>query len=708
MAIGSKSLFCAALVAVTVLSAPAFARSLVVETPTVKAAVSAAGGYSVRDLRTGWDLQGSLGERPRSLVRRSGTDALGPWRELIARTRAQAAVIRVYSSRPLVLFRDERITAGRNTGVFPAFRALPAGLTRFSYGVNTFARYEFGALGAQGPWVLFDARGRTLVLSPADHFLAADMTDGPGLVDAGGIDPKITRLPAGFEHATLLAFGRGIGATLDAWGRALQALNGKQPVSNRGNVLLAKLGYWTDHGGTYYYRFVPKLGYAGTLRAVRAAYRKLGVPVAYMELDSWWYPKQMGNSLAAMAVNGETVYRADRKIFPQGLRAFDRQLGLPLAVHARWVAPDSPYRHEYRMSRNVVLSRTFWRRTARYLRAGGVVAYEQDWLSKKARPAINLTDPGEFLGNMAHAMAREGIAILYCMPLPADFLASTRYSNVVSIRVSNDEFKRARWDDFLYTSALAHAVGLWPWSDVFMSRQLPELILSTLSGGPVGVGDALGRIDAANLRRAMGPHSVLLKPDVPIQPVDATFLAEARNSNAPMVAATHSGDELEVFAYPRVRRQKRVTVSLRELGLTGPAYAWNWRRRRGRRIPAGGSFPMRFRNGWAYDIVTPIHPGGIALLGEIGKIVPLSRERFAVVSRSSSARVRVHFAGDERAVTITGYASGRPSVHALIGRAGAVRYNATTRLFTTTAYPVTTPGEARSAELMITAGQPRS
>src|SRR5579883_85025 len=145
-------------------------------------------------------------------------------------------------------------------------------------------------------------------------------------------------------------------------------------------------------------------------------------------------------------------------------------------------------------------------------------------------------------------MRQEGIAIQYCMPLPEYFLASTRYQDLRTIRVSDDRFQRSRWDEFLYGSALARAVGLWPWSDVFMSSETPELILATLSAGPVGVGDPLDRIDASNLRRAMRADSVLLKPDVSLEPIDASFVADAEGTSTPMIAATRSADEVEVFA----------------------------------------------------------------------------------------------------------------------------------------------------------------
>jgi hypothetical protein len=677
---------------------PLFARSLAVGSSVVAASFSDTGEYRLDCLGTRWTLHGKLSDKPDAITSRSGADTLGAWKEVQAHTGAEIAVIRVYENEPVVLFRDERTKAGKNLRVFPTFDALPPGLMELSYGVDTFAKYEFGSLGAEGPWVLFDKSRRTMVLAPADHFLVADMTDAPGGVDAGGIDPRVAMLPASFEHRTMLVLGNGIGATLDAWGHALQVLNGKKPVPNDADVLLSRFGYWTDNGSTYYYKFVPSLGYEGTLLAVRDAYRKLGVPLAYMQLDSWWYPKEKGNSLAAMAVNGETVYRASPEIFPKGLRAFQREIALPLLVHARWVAADSPYRREYTMSRNVVLSPAFWKSTASYLREGGVVVYEQDWLNENARPAVNLTDPQQFLGNMAGAMGKEGIAIQYCMPLPGYFLASSRYPDLETIRVSDDRFQRSRWDGFLYGSALAHAVGLWPWSDVFMSRELPELILATLSAGPVGVGDALGQIDASNLKRAMRTDSVLLKPDVPAEPIDASFIADAKSSSAPMVAATRSGDEIEVFAYPRVDSDRQATVSLHQLGIQGAAYEWDWVRQTGRRIPAGGSFAMTFQDGWAYAVVTPIGGDGIGLLGDTGKIVPLARERFPMVANSAHARVTIVYAAGEDAVTLTGYATSRPRVQAARGRLDSIQYAEGTQLFRVTVHP--TAG-AREAQVVI-------
>src|SRR5579875_4002539 len=137
--------------------APAFARTVTAENAVAKATFDSTGAYAVACKRTQWVLRGTLGEKPERVTRTSGSDALGAWHEVDARTQTELAGIRMYDGQPVVLFREKRLAAGKNAGVFPEFKALPAGLMRFSYAVNTFAKFEFGKLGGEGPWVLYDA-----------------------------------------------------------------------------------------------------------------------------------------------------------------------------------------------------------------------------------------------------------------------------------------------------------------------------------------------------------------------------------------------------------------------------------------------------------------------------------------------------------------------------------------------------------------------
>lgn len=228
-----------------------------------------------------------------------------------------------------------------------------------------------------------------------------------------------------------------------------------------------------------------------------------------------------------------------------------------------------------------------------------------------------------------------------------------------------------------------------------MSHQLPELILSTLSAGPVGVGDPIDQIDAANLKRVMRADSVLLKPDTSIVPTDATFQSDAANLEGPMVASTHSGDEVEVFAYPRRDLPRQVAVPLREVGITGQAYAYNWVNHTGKLIAAKGSVTMPFANGWAYSVLAPVDAHGIAILGDTNAVVPLAAKRFQVASGNQNDQVTVTFAKGESAVMLTGWARQQPHVRAKKGSVGTVHFDATTHLFTVPVHPSDNTAELR-------------
>ena len=268
---------------------------------------------------------------------------------------------------------------------------------------------------------------------------------------------------------------------------------------------------------------------------------------------------------------------------------------------------------------NVITDPRYWQATAAYLAGADVITYEQDWLADLAHTNLNLTDPSAFLDNMAAAMQARGIDMLYCMPLPADLLQSTRYANLATVRVSDDHFTTNKWDSDLFDSRQASALGIWPWTDVFNSDQTDNLLLSVLSGGIVGVGDPLGGLDAANLHRTMRGDGVLVKPDAPIVPDDATYLAEAAGIDQPMVASTYSDHgnlrDLYVFAYRR-KSVKEATFTPADLGLRGRAYVYNYFRGTGRVVAAGAAYHDAVGSG-SYFVVAPIGPSGIAVLGDL-------------------------------------------------------------------------------------------
>jgi hypothetical protein len=672
----------------------------------LQATIHDTGSYELAFPSVHWTLEGKLPDSPSSVRDAHGKDTIGSYEALSATYAhgARIAEIRVYQHSPIALLRETWIAGGPNEHPFPAFKALPAGLLRFSYRQKVFGIYEFGLLGPEGPWSLFDRQGNVLMLSPADHFQISRMNDEPEGEASSGILETIRNFPAGFSHGTLIVFGKGVNHTFTAWGDALLALGGKQRPANDANVVLAKFGYWTDRGATYYYKFDPQLGYTGTLLALREEFAKLGLPLGYMQLDSWWYPKgenDRWDSPGSTLPYGEDTYRADKELFPKGLAAFQESLGLPMVTHARWISTVSPYRQQYKMSGNVIIDPAFWNSTADYLGDARVVTYEQDWLSHNAQPEMNLTDPQAFLGEMAKAMLSKSITIQYCMPLPSDYMASTQYPSVQTTRVSDDRFERARWDAFLYDSRLASAVGLWPWTDVFFSGELPNLLISTLSAGPVGVGDALGGTNVQNIAAVVRRDMVIVKPDTPLLPIDSMYPTDATNPGAPMVAMATSnfGDYTMryVFAYPRNETDQMVSVPLDELGASEPVIAYDWLSHTGRLIPTRGTLVMRFQDGWDYQILAPVNKKSLALLGDTANFVSMGKKRIAAFEDHGTLTATVRFAPNEDYLTITGYASRHPRIKARQGKLRNISYDSQTRMFTLQA----SPGKSGEAILQI-------
>jgi hypothetical protein len=356
----------------------------------------------------------------------------------------------------------------------------------------------------------------------------------------------------------------------------------------------------------------------------------------------------------------------------------------------------------YKMSGNEPIDPAFWTMVASYLKSANVITYEQDWLSDGAEPATNnLTDQDLFLDNMASSMAAEGIDIQYCMPWARHFLQSTKYSNVTTIRMSDDRFDRSKWRIFFWGSRFAAAVGLWPWSDVFKSSEHDNLLLSTLTGGIMGSADAIGTPDFASIRRAIRADGMLIKPDVPILLLDRSLVAEASGSSGVGIATTYSqhpaGRVSYVFGFTDTAGAS-ASFTPAELGYTGSVYVYDVNADSGRVATPSQSVSatLATTNSTAYYVVTPIGASGIGFLGERGKIAPLGKKRIASFSDDGGVDIDVAFGAGEGSVTLQGYAPKAPTATATAGTVGAVTYSASTQLFT---LPVTAAGTSATVRL---------
>ncbi len=456
---------------------------------------------------------------------------------------------------------------------------------------------------------------------------------------------------------TVLVLAPGINRAFDLWGRFLTDLAGKTRPANDHDVSLNALGYWTDRGAKYYYHCEPDLGYGATLLKVRDAFREARIDLGYIEIDSWFYPKgRDGQWQTNEHLGGGTyLYEASREVFPEGLGAFQQKLGLPLITHNRWIDENSPYRSKYAMSGNVSVDPALWSEWMRWLASSGVRTYEQDWLSGPAQPERTLDDGERFMDLMAEAAEREGITLQYCMPLPRHFLQGSQYSNLTTIRTSPDRLSKEHWRPFLFNGRLATALGEWPSTDVFMSAETDNLLLATLSGGIVGVGDAIGKLDRDNLLRAVRPDGVIVKPDDPLTPLDRAYIAQAKDPSAPIIAVARTDHEgwitSYVMAFGAAGKRRTQRVSIAELGYTGPVYAYDYFQKAGIFLDPDACLTIALSDHVAYWIVVPVAGSGIGFLGDREKFVSNGRKRVSHIADDGALSARIVLAKSEDRVT---------------------------------------------------------
>jgi hypothetical protein len=663
--------------------------------------VGANGVYTVKFASPAWTFVGNLAQNVTDVASDSGTDQLGDYAEITFKYKAAvgyAAGIRLYMDASKVIFSDTTQAEGPNDLAFPQFVSYPAAQSHLSFG-GIFCTYNFRTLYDDSLWMFYEKNHDAFILSAANNFTISRMFMKDNAL-ACGVQADIKQLPAGYNSRFILAAQNGINKLYSTWGNTLVTLGGKKPPANDAAIELNQIGYWTDNGSTYSYNDNRPLGFQKTLLTMRDEFKTKGIDLGYVQLDSWFYPKgptQTWNNRDG----GIYEFKAHPQLFPDGLEAFHKELGLPMIAHARWVDPASPYHQQYQTSAaagtpGAVIDKKYFDDRMAYLKNNGVTVYEQDWLGFRGQPAMNLTDNLAYLDNMANTAATNGMTMQYCMIHGRHYLQASLYPNLTSVRTSQDRFNTNRWSEFLYGSRVAQAVGTWPWTDVYMSGETRNLLISTLSAGLVGVGDKLGDLNAVNLLKAVRPDGVIVKPDVPLTPMDDVYFNDANRLGQPFIATTYTDHgksrAVYVFAYGENPANLAATFKPADCDMAGDVYVYDYFAATGAVVKAGNAYQFtttmpQNTTGGTYLIAVPIGPSGLALVGDTDKFVTRGKKRIASLSDDGVMHVGVAFAEKEATVTLNGYAPAKPNAQAGAGTVGDVAYDEATHVFTLTAAP---------------------
>ncbi|RCS28860.1 hypothetical protein DEO45_14255 [Rhodanobacter denitrificans] len=578
---------------------------------------------------------------------------------------------------------------------FPDFLTVPAGLHSLSHRQLNFAPPVFDdPQDVSTPWVLFTGAGHTLIISPASDFFLASMLGDARTRVAVGLNAEVGKLPAGFTSTALVASAPDVASAYDAWGAALRGLYHRRPASAEADPILRDIGVLTDNaGGHYYYNYeyAEGLNYEESLVRFLKRSREAGFPFGYLQLDSWWYAKSSWNPEEKVGriknpalpdedwnrYGGLVEWKAQPGVFPKGMAAFHERVKLPFFAHNRFIDKDSPYRKRYEISGVAAVDPGYWNELANYAAANGIAVYLQDWLDATYRfsPELHAV-PGKgemFMDGMASAMAAHGITMQYCMAYPLHMLQGVKYPNLTTIRAAGDGLTREKWTQLAFNARLIHELGAWPATDVMPSGDTAAMLFATLSGGPVGVGDAFEKLDRTNIFRAARADGEIVKPDEPLMPLGVSYLTQAQKTGVPIIAATftrHGGHATAyVLAFADDPRSATTDFSLtpKDLGFGGTVAVFD---------PASESVVVKHADqtitgkttgpdAFAYRIVAPMPASGIAVFGDLGKFVTMGRKR--VVSYEDvarGARLKLAFAAKDGDITVAGYARSDIVAHA--------------------------------------------
>ena len=308
-----------------------------------------------------------------------------------------------------------------------------------------------------------------------------EVTDSKKLLNFG-LMASVKSIP---DDQTELKYILAVGDTFDdafnRWGIALRKFHGKNFNTPR-DVTTEYLGYWTDNGAYYYYKTLgPNITYEDTLIKLNQEFQVRGLPMKYVEIDSWWYFKG--------PVQGVTSWTPMPELFPHGLDRVQQETGWPVGAHNRYWSGKTNYssenggdyyfiieKDEYNRTVGLPQEAKFWFDLMKDSKKWGLEMYEQDWLDVQYL-LMNSTHEDfyaadNWLTQMGYGAKENGIFIKYCMALPRHILSSSAIDSVNAARTSGDyRLSKDNWRIGL-SGLFSNALGLHTFKDSFWSNQL--------------------------------------------------------------------------------------------------------------------------------------------------------------------------------------------------------------------------------------------
>jgi hypothetical protein len=338
----------------------------------------------------------------------------------------------------------------------------------------------------------------------------------------------------------------------------------------------------------------------------------------------------------------------------------------PFVAHHRWFHADTPYKNKFHFyvnknvynfwnkllrgfdDRSICIEREFWEMLMADSAKDNSLVWEQDWLLPQFNAIQALqTQTGlaeQWLVNMGEAAQDQGVTLLYALSSPGINLASVKLEAVSSVRTAQDYHPRwprsYDYKPFVQSNILAFALRLWPFKDVFRStregiingEKMPDFmaLASTLSCGPVGVGDRVGKFGVETIMRTCRVDGLILKPDKPLRAADRMYLPHDKY----FLATTHSelnGKRWDyiVINHLNLRQPRDTRITKEDMGIREDRVAYNYFRRAFHHLDDEHPLDNRIkRGGFDYWIAAPYLKEGFGIIGDVGKFTTMNFKAF--------------------------------------------------------------------------------
>jgi len=261
---------------------------------------------------------------------------------------------RLYRDVPYLVFEQEFPAGFKNYAsgdwtvpsvAFPHFTGGEARRDLYSWASEGMGAHRFGYGSASSLdntvdlLLLSDPDYNTVILSPFANYLVATQQSSKSQINCG-IEGLVEEIPVGFKHEHIMVVGTGIGRTFRQWGQALlDKARKKTPSKYTGDTLKYPV-YWDDYGGYYQTHGFKEEGY----KTYEDIILGIDADAKKHDLRIGAYQVQDQDQLRYK----EGLFEPRQDLFPHGLKWLHEQLGAPLEAYVLWLAPDGPYRKQYK------------------------------------------------------------------------------------------------------------------------------------------------------------------------------------------------------------------------------------------------------------------------------------------------------------------------------------------------------------------------